>query len=329
MMVKSMPRKSMSFQQLLEYVNQPKEKGRVLLQNFRTKKDDPPAIHREFLGNARRLSRRKNGNLLYHEILSFSDLDKARVTPAIIEDLTRFYLARRAPYALAYGKAHFNTDCPHIHLVISANNFGSASRNRLTKAQFRAVIRELEDYQRERYPALSHSLVLAPNPSKPRSRRAEHERRSRLRQQGKNLPSQKETMRALVLRELAASPSGEILLRNLGKEGIRLTCRGRTVTVEDTSRPKGRRYRLATLGLEGIFWKAVRQWEQAPERLAMLQALERERAPAPERIVVQHVREDFSSGLSLPTEENRIRERLEVLARIETEKGQRDHSPER
>src|SRR5262249_36475067 len=139
MIVKSMSRKSPSFGQLLGYVNHPAEKGTAILQNFRTTSEDLRKIHSEFLENFHLLPHRKNGNVLYHEILSFSDLDRELITPSILEDLTRHYLSLRAPYALAYAKAHFNTGCPHVHLVISANDLGNTHRHRLTKAQFQKI----------------------------------------------------------------------------------------------------------------------------------------------------------------------------------------------
>jgi hypothetical protein len=278
MMVKSMSRKTVSFGQLLDYVNQPEEQGTAILQNFWIEKENQNRINGEFLENARFLPARRNGNILYHEILSFSDLDKERVTPAILEDLTRYYLSLRAPYALAYAKAHFNTSCPHVHLIISANDLGSTRRRRLSRAQFKAVKVELERYQREHYPFLAHSTVCLGQkaPAKLRRCRSESERSRRLQKTPEKTPTRKEAVRALVLRMLTVASSGEVFRRELAEEGVRIRCRGRTVTLEDNPEHGSRRYRLTTLGLEEVFWEAVRRWESLPRKLQALGALGRE-----------------------------------------------------
>ena len=85
MIIKSMSRKSHSFGQVLEYINAPESTGPAILQNLNTNEEDLKAIERAFLDNSRYLPPRKNGNVLYHEILSFSDLDRNRATPAILE----------------------------------------------------------------------------------------------------------------------------------------------------------------------------------------------------------------------------------------------------
>ena len=72
--------------------------------------DQPGTILAELLDNYRLLRKRKNGNALYHEILSFSSKDRPDLTPAILDDLTRQYIQLRCPDALVYAKAHLDTD---------------------------------------------------------------------------------------------------------------------------------------------------------------------------------------------------------------------------
>ncbi len=281
-----MSRKTVSFGQLLEYLNTPEHSCPAILQNLRTKTDDLDAIEREFLDNARYLPPRKNGNVLYHEVLSFSDLDRGQITPAL-ENLARKYLELRAPYALAYGKAHLDTDCPHIHLMISANNVSSSRRLRVSRSRFANIKRELEAYQREQYPFLKHSLVIDRTSRQtsekkqatavPLRRRRESERVRRLRKQGrKNQPSEKELLRTALLDELTTAHSGEAFFLRLKLLGLRLYRRGRTVSVEDMA--AGRRYRLKTLGLDRAFSNALDRWQVLPERLQEFQDLELERS---------------------------------------------------
>lgn len=291
MIVKSLPRKTRSFGQLLSYINEPEQAGRVLLHNLLAPENDLAAIEAELMGNSRLLSPRKNGNYLYHEILSFGVDDRGLVTPAILEDVTRSYLELRAPNALAYARAHLDAANPHVHLLISANNVGSSRRLRLSRQDFQQVKRKLERHQRERYPHLEHSVVFektkAPQKHHIQQRRRESERERRLQKSGTRSPSRKEEIQSIVLTQLTVAASGEDLYRNLKQQGLRLYRRGKSVAVEDTT--SGCRYRLRTLGVDESFDTAMRQWKVVPERLRSIQKaqgipakqqLSRQRRPA-------------------------------------------------
>lgn len=259
MLVKSMARKSPSFAQLLRYINAPEQKGEPWLQNFRATTLDLDRLHGELLANARLLAKRKNGNVLYHEVLSFSRFDRSQITTAMLEDMTRHYLALRAPYALAYAQAHLDTYHPHVHILLSANNVGSSSRLRLTKAQFRQIHAALEAYQQARYPELTSSLVLREKRTKkPRRRRTESERDRRLKQEGRSEPTAKERVRNDFLAALSASYSRAELEVQLAKRGLRLRERGRTATLLDEG--SGRRYRPATLGIDETLNDNEKRW---------------------------------------------------------------------
>ncbi len=284
-----MPRKTPSFGQLLAYIAMTEQPGTTLGHNLAADTDDFGAVHREFLDNYRYLPVRKNGNVLYHEILSFSDLDQPKVTPEVLEDLTRRYLDLRAPYALAYAKAHLETECPHMHIMISANLRDSHRRLSLSKKEFSKVKRDLEQYQRDRFPFLEHSVVfervLPGRPEKGtglRKGRNESERDRRLTNQGLREPSQKEQVRDLVAQQLTVARSGKAFFLRLKTFGLQLYRRGKTVAVQDLVGRQGsgvgRRYRLKTLGLKDAFQKALQQWRAAPKRLMALQEQELEHA---------------------------------------------------
>ncbi|MDY7091806.1 MAG: relaxase/mobilization nuclease domain-containing protein [Acidobacteriota bacterium] len=266
-----MARKSISFGQLLSYIDRPQEASTPLLHNFGGH-GSPEAIRREFLHNAHLLPPRKNGNVLYHEVLSFAPGDRDQLAPEDLTDLTRRYLELRAPYALAYGRAHFDADNPHVHLVISANNVGSSQRLRLSRREFRQVQQQLEQYQKQRYPQLSHSLAQGPRSrSKQHETRAEQERRRR----GERAPSRKQVLCELIQQELSRSWSGAECYQRLLQQGLRLYQRGKTIGVEDLR--SGRRYRLTTLGLAETFERARQAWRLAPE--LPNSSLDRSRAP--------------------------------------------------
>lgn len=288
MIIKSAARKSPSFGQLLSYMTNPGQAGPAIVHNLRASKDDLKAIHREFLDNYRYLPPRKNGNVLYHEILSFSDRDQASITPSLLEDLTRRYLQLRAPGALAYAKAHFETDCPHVHIMISANELVSSKRLRLSRAAFLKVKRNLEKYQRDSYPFLKHSFVFERTSPRRHSKRIresrnESERNRRLADQELHEPSRKEQIRDLVAQQLAVARSGAAFFLRLKTLGLQLYRQGKTFAVKDLAgRPgssgPGRRYRLSTLGIEEEFQKALSQWKVVSQRLLVLEEQDLERA---------------------------------------------------
>lgn len=332
MFVKSMPRKSMSFGQLLAYINGPREKGGAILWNLRTTADAASHIEGEFLENARHLPHRKGGNLLYHEILSFSHLDRQRVTPAMIEDLTREYLARRAPTALAYAKAHLDTDCPHVHIVLSANELGSRKRLRLTRRRFDEIKRQVETYQQRRYPELLHSSIFSTAKSRKRvrQRQKEAEREHRLRCSPRPQPARKEELREIILREIATARSGPEYYLRLKAQGLVLYKRGQTVGVEDLQ--AGKRYRLKTLGLAETFAESFRRWLALPQRLDALSELELEQA----RRHWQELgfREELTTILTLDSATHpttSTHERMHQLHRLSRAQArrQRDHLAER
>ena len=146
MIVKSMARKSPGFAQLLRYLDKPGETIPAFLHNFRTSPAEQVNVLGQFLENARFLPPRKGGNILYHEVLSFSKDSALFLTVPLIEDLAGRYLDMRAPYALAYAKVHAQSACPHVHLVLSANDLESEKRIRVSRAEFGRIKKELERY---------------------------------------------------------------------------------------------------------------------------------------------------------------------------------------
>lgn len=257
MIIKSMSRKTVSFRQLLAYIDGPERKGAPLLHNL-GEVMDPDQIRREFQANAHLLPARKNGNILFHEVLSFSAADQEALTPNVLEALTRHYLEIRAPYALGYARAHFDSGNPHVHIVLSANNFASSRRLRLPKARFLHIQTELERYQQELFPQLEHSIAQQPRHQGP-EKRAEQERRRR----GPPAPSRKEKLRTLLTAELERASDSEDFYRRILGRGLKLYRRGRSVGVAEKD---GRKYRLKTLDLSESFDQALRRWHSRPKK---------------------------------------------------------------
>lgn len=154
-----------SAKQLLRYVLT--DKGRIaepfskpmLLQNVSTLHFE--TMHRDFLANHKYLSKRKGGLALYHEIISLHPESKKHVTDAILMDLMQTYVQLRkgASRAIVVAKAHTHTDHPHIHFMISANEFRSAKRLRMSRKEMKQLLINFELAYLKKYPQLERSAV--------------------------------------------------------------------------------------------------------------------------------------------------------------------------
>lgn len=281
MIVKSMSRKAPSFSQLLEYIaGEGRGVGEPLLHNLSGNGHDLAAVNRAFMANAGFAPARKNGIALYHEVISLSGRDAAG--PAMLYDLAAHYLAQRAPQALAYGVVHTDGPHPHIHLVISANLRGRSKKLRLSRARFAAVKRELEAYQRTRYPQLTHSIVFTEGerpqhePVKQAATRAEGEmQRRRQREGGKRQTTKEFLARALADTLLIAASEGEFRTRLQHFAIAPYERGGRFAGVLY----EGKKYRLRTIGLsDAALEQAERMWKVTPSRLRGLADMLAEKA---------------------------------------------------
>ncbi len=257
MIIKSMSRKTPTFSQLASYIGQKSVGGSsgCFSRNLYYDGGDQKLVSALFYTNYNYLPPRKNGNALYHEVLVLppqAHLSKARQTQILI-DLARKYCELRAPWQLAWGRVHFDTDCPHVHLMISANSVHSPIRERLSKQSFARIQKQMEMYKEAKFPELTDSRVY--NQDKPNQRpqitQAEGEmvrRTSRL--------SQKQEV-AQKLKSIFAVSSGLTALKaNLAEHGFTLYQRGKNWGVESGERKK--RYRLKTLGLASDFERVLK-----------------------------------------------------------------------
>jgi hypothetical protein len=157
-----MSRKEPSFDQLASYMSSEKSDETYDLHNncFSRSHDD---LVEEFLVNSKLLYKRKNGNYLYHEIVSIlvkQGLDQARAKRDL-RDIAERYITERCPRNMVYGCLHEDHDHNlHYHLMISANERGERSRLRLTQKQFDTAKRNLETHVLEAYPHLEQPQLI-------------------------------------------------------------------------------------------------------------------------------------------------------------------------
>lgn len=256
MIIKSTSRKSPSFSQLYDYINDEikfdNDKYYFTQNTFGSSREE---ILNEFIQNSNLLQKRKGGNYIYHDILSIKkdhklDLDKQK---DILQDLAEQYAQTRAKRNFVYGAMHTDKeDNLHYHLMISANEVGSSKRYRLTKKDFNSLKVGLEEYLLQTYPELKQDRVITKKNHKEEIK-TEKEFQSTKRTGRK---SQKDKARDLV-KDLLSEP--------LSQEAFIFKCRDLGVTPYLRGKSYGviigeKRYRLKTLGLESEFQKYERDF---------------------------------------------------------------------
>lgn len=299
MILKSIGIKKRSFQRVLEYVNRPykvkedaksivgkvfhylnqsaKIQSAPILWNLRTTNHDLEAIRDEFALNSHHIPYRKNGNYFYHEIISLSDADHEKVTPRVLYDLAFKYFELRAPNALGYAVQHFDSNNPHIHLMLSANERKSAKKIRISKSRFQRIKKELEQYQREKYPELTASKVNH-DPGQGqgiRYTRGEREGIRRLAKISKRPLTSKEKIFQKIKGCLSQSYSKPDFEKLLADAGFTLYQRGQTFGVR--SKAKNRKYRLKTLGLQPFFQKSLEKWQATKDKMQNIKKIRKDR----------------------------------------------------
>lgn len=106
-----------------------------------------------------RLRKRSDSVYLTHEILSWHRDDAKSITLEKLEDMAREYIRQRNPNGLYVAVPHFDKDHYHIHICASGIEYKTGKSLRLTKANLQKLKKDIQQYQVERYPELSKSIV--------------------------------------------------------------------------------------------------------------------------------------------------------------------------
>lgn len=165
MIIKSITSKSGRFLQLLDYLTHDKnkmvnERGESFVLKRFLDGQTNEEMAREFLETEklRRGPLKSNSNLLIHEVLSFSDLDKDKITQEHLKVLTEAYLERISPVGQAYIICHYNEQHIHLHVVRQPLNIFGYSQ-RVDKKTYANIKLDIQRLQMEKFPELSNSIV--------------------------------------------------------------------------------------------------------------------------------------------------------------------------
>lgn len=161
MIIKIKSRKSASYRQLLKYITTDEERvpdAQILLHNM------PNTGIDSWVGWFRynetfRQQQRKTKVFLTHEILSWHKDDTPNLSVEAIEDMARKYIQKRNPLGIYVGAIHLSKAHYHVHFCVSGLEYRSGKSMRLSRAELKELKRSVQDYQQEKYPELTHSVV--------------------------------------------------------------------------------------------------------------------------------------------------------------------------
>lgn len=322
MIPKSLSRKTPSFNQLIAYMHSDKADERFEIFQHCFARGEA-ALAREFFANSKLLGKRKNGNYLYHEILSITieeGVDR-RHAKACLRELALRYVGERCPGNMVYGCLHDDhRDHIHYHLMISANERGESRRLRLSKGRFDEIKRELETHTLEQYPELKQRrIITAEREEKKLSRKA-----AEVKRKGGKLERQDFVRHGIHEAMVAARSMGEFRELLLGKQ-FEYYQRGKHHGVSVThSDGRQEKYRFATLGIAADF----EMYQESLERLSEAQKHPEKPEPRKEE---QRRSERQSETIKTPKREphpEADKERGEDMNR-DREDGLKKPSPER
>jgi len=267
MIIKSLSRKSPSFKSLISYINR-NSTDTTIANNFSAlamDKSSYQTITDEFIENSKLLPNRKNGNYLYHEIISIKPIENlpAHELEKVLTDIANKYINIRAKNHLTYAKIHLNTDNPHIHFCISANELNSNKRLRLSKEQFKSIQKELEAYTLTKYTELENKPIY--NDSKTNKHLKLSNKTKELKHRTKQ-PSQKEQIKELLENIFNNAKTHDELLSQLKENNLEIYQRGKTISLKNLVDSK--KYRLKTLALDELFTNTKERLKLAKQRVS-------------------------------------------------------------
>lgn len=293
--VKSTGRKDANFDKLINYLF--KEDGGELptftyLHNIiGVDPEDREALVQAFVSNDTHRKKRKNGNAMYHDMISFHPKDSAYIkkNPHVLEDMTRVYLEFRAPHGVALAKPHLDKEHIHIHVMLSANERESATSLRRSKQEFLEIQQALQEYQVGYHPGLKYSYVAERDKEKyvtaEKAERVSH-KLWQMEKRGVGTPD-KDQVRELMTQVVAQAKNAQELKALVQKAG------GEVYEYRDKMngvRFNGKKYRFTTLlGKKHAGVAQLAEWnkfrkEASTEQQSTADAQKKEHQPVEEQV---------------------------------------------
>ena len=106
-----------------------------------------------------RQRKRSDSVYLTHEILSWHRDDAKNITLAKMEAMAREYIKLRNPKGIYVAVPHFDKEHYHIHICASGIEYKTGKSLRLAKPELQKLKKDIQQYQLEKFPELSKSVV--------------------------------------------------------------------------------------------------------------------------------------------------------------------------
>ena len=106
-----------------------------------------------------RQHKRVNSVILTHEILSWHRGDAKNISLDKLEDIARQYVKERNINGMFVAVPHFDKEHYHVHVCASGIEYRTGKTMRLAKKDLLVLKQKVQQYQLEKYPELSKSIV--------------------------------------------------------------------------------------------------------------------------------------------------------------------------
>lgn len=248
MLIKVIGYKRPRYERLLNYLMGHEDRlfdknGRsfVLTQNFKGR-SIPKWVAELQTADKLRPRYRKNANYMTQEILTFRKENAPDLTVEKLRHITKEYMHRRNPRAQYIAVPHFDRGHYHVHILVSAFEYGTGKSLRVSQKQFGNLKKGIQEYVIERYPELQKSAVRHGRTCKSKIKEREYQRKRRIGKEGKQ-----EFVRDLVLKCYKSTYSESDFVQALLRRGLETYTRGGTVYGVISDHKK---YRFSTMGIE-------------------------------------------------------------------------------
>ena len=108
----------------------------------------------------RRQRKRSDSVYLTHEILSWHRDDAKNISLEKMEVMAREYIRQRNPKGMFVAVPHFDKEHYHIHICASGIEYKTGKALRLSKQEFQKLKKDIQQFQLEKFPELSKSVVV-------------------------------------------------------------------------------------------------------------------------------------------------------------------------
>jgi len=155
-----------------------KDKSFLITHNLKGRKIDK--LVAQFIKNESfRKRKRKDSVIITHEIISFHKDDSENINIEKLEEIAREYINKRNINGLYVAVPHFDKEHYHIHICASGVDYRLGKSLRMSKGGFQKLKKDIQNFQIEKFPELSKSLVA--HDKKTKSYQTEKEYQQKLR----------------------------------------------------------------------------------------------------------------------------------------------------